>query len=80
MPELVEMLWSVVGPSGKPIVCGVYETAAGLEVRCHLVESVDALIRSERVTHLDIGRDVATAWRSAAIAKGFEPIDPKGGH
>jgi hypothetical protein len=72
--EFVEMQWRVVGPSGKPIVCGVYDTAAGLEVRCHLAESVDALIRSERATDIDIARDVAGAWKQAAIDKGFTEV------
>jgi hypothetical protein len=76
--DLVETFWRVVGPTGKPIVCGVYETEAGLEVRCHLVESVDALVRSERVPDLDIARDVAAAWKQAAIDKGFTEVD--GGH
>jgi hypothetical protein len=75
MPVLIEMFWRVVGPSGKPIVCGVYETSAGLEVRCHLSESIDALIRSERVTDIDIARDIATAWKQAAIEKGFTDLE-----
>jgi hypothetical protein len=41
-------------------------------VICHYSESIDALIRSERVTHIDIARDVASAWKQAAIDKGFE--------
>ena len=45
MPVLVEMLWRVVGPSGKPIACGVYRDAGGFEVRSHWAESVDALRR-----------------------------------
>jgi hypothetical protein len=36
MPVLIEMLWRVLGPSNKAIVCGIYRTAAGLEARCHL--------------------------------------------
>jgi hypothetical protein len=74
MPVLIEMLWQVVGPSGKPIVCGVYETSAGLEVRCHLVESIDALVRSERVGDIDIARDVSAAWKQAALDKGFTEL------
>jgi hypothetical protein len=74
VPLLVEMLWRVVGPSGKPIVCGVYETAAGLEVRNHYDESVDALIRSERAADINIARDIATSWRAAVIEKGFTEL------
>jgi hypothetical protein len=72
--DLVEMFWRIVGPSGKPIVCGIYETSAGLEVRCHLAESVDALVRSERVPDVDVARDVAAAWKYAAVAKGFSEV------
>jgi hypothetical protein len=72
--ELLEMLWRVVGPSGKAIVCGAYETAAGIEARCHYETSVDALIRSEHATSIDIARDVAAAWKQAAIEKGFTEL------
>jgi hypothetical protein len=51
--ELIEMLWRVVGPSGKTIVCGIYEGAAG---------------------RIDVARDMANAWRAAAIEKGFTDV------
>jgi hypothetical protein len=69
--DLVEMLWRVGGPSGKPIVCGIYRDAVGLQVICHYSESIEAMIRSERVSHIDIARDVAAAWKQAAIDQGF---------
>ncbi len=74
MPVLIEMLWRVLGPSNKPIVCGIYQDAAGLEVRCHYEESIDALIRSERAADIDIARDIADAWKQAVIAKGFTEL------
>jgi hypothetical protein len=37
-------------------------------------ESLDALIRSERTSHIDIARDIAEAWKLAAIEKGFQEI------
>ena len=49
-----QKLWHVVGPSNAPIVCNIYRDAAGLEVRCHWAESIDALIRSERAADVDI--------------------------
>jgi hypothetical protein len=73
--ELIEMLWRVVGPSGKTIVCGIYEGAAGrVEVRCHYAESFDSLIRSEVASDIDVARDMANAWRAAAIEKGFTDV------
>lgn len=30
---LIERCWLVVGPTNKPITCGIYRTAVGLEVR-----------------------------------------------
>jgi hypothetical protein len=74
MPVLVEMLWRVLGPSNKPIVCGIYRDGAGLEVRCHYEESIDALIRSERASHIDTARDLAEQWREATVAKGFTEL------
>jgi hypothetical protein len=73
--ELIEMLWRVVGPSGKEIVCGVYRVETGLEVRCHSAESIDTLIRSERATDIDIARDIAAAWKRVAMDKGFTSLD-----
>lgn len=78
MPVLVEQYWRVLGPSNKPIVCGIYRDAAGLELRGHYEESIDALIRSNRVLNIDIARDLAEQWRIAALEKGF--VEVKGGH
>jgi hypothetical protein len=72
--DLVETLWRLVGPSGKPIICCIYRNAVGLEVHCHYAESIEALIRSERVADLDTAHDVAEAWKQAAIDKGFTEI------
>jgi hypothetical protein len=63
------------GRSGKSIVCGLYETTVGLEVRCHLAESVDALVRSERAADIDIAHDIAAAWTRAAIEKGLKEVN-----
>jgi hypothetical protein len=62
----------MVGPSQHVIVCGIYEGAAGrFEVRCHYSESIDSLVRTEVASSIDIARDVAAAWKQAAIEKGF---------
>jgi hypothetical protein len=33
-PVLITQCWRLLGPSGKPITCGIYRTDAGIEVRC----------------------------------------------
>lgn len=66
------MRWRVVGPSAKPIVCGIYRTATGFEVRCHWEQSIDALIRSDLARNIDTARDKADEWGLAALEKGFE--------
>ena len=68
-PVLLTECWRLFGPSGKPIVCGIYRTDAGLEVRCGY--SDEDLIRSQFASHIDIAEDIAAAWRQAAIDKGF---------
>jgi len=73
-PELIETCWRIIGVSNRPIMCGVYRTAAYLEVYCHYGESTDALIRSERAADIDIARDIAAAWKEAAIDKGFQQL------
>jgi hypothetical protein len=51
-PVLITECWRLVGPSGKPIVCGIYKTDAGIEVRCGYSES--DLVRSQLASHVDI--------------------------
>lgn len=60
--------------SNRPLVCGIFETEAGLEVRCYYEDVVDDLQRSERATEIDIAHDIAEAWRHAVIEKGFSEV------
>jgi hypothetical protein len=69
------MRWRVIGPSAKPIVCGIYGTAAGVEVRCHWEQSIDALIRSELARDMDTAREIADEWKRAVIGKGFTEVE-----
>lgn len=64
----------MVGPSGKPIIGGIYRDAAGLEVRCHSTESVDALIRPERAADIYIAHHIAVVWKQATLEKGFTEL------
>lgn len=69
--DLLERCWTLHGPSGRPIVCGLYQTDVGLEVRVGY--SDEELVRSERVLDVARGRERAEQWRQAALAKGFQP-------
>jgi len=66
--ELLKVYWRMVGPSKKPITCGLYRTDAGLEVRAE--RSADDLLYSTlAATELD-GEARAAAWKEAVEAKG----------
>ena len=70
---LIETCWRLLGSSGKPIVCGIYRTAARtIEVRCGYSDA--DLVRSQYASHIDIAQDIAAAWKQAAIDKGFKEI------
>jgi hypothetical protein len=67
-PELVERCWRFVGPSQRVFECGVYRTAAGLEVRAGYGEL--ELIHSKMVASIDDGRELAAEWKQAVLDKG----------
>ena len=73
-PVLISECWRLLGPSGTPIVCAIYEHPHGVEVRCQY--SPEHLIRSELASHVDIAEDIAAAWKQAAIEKGFKGSPP----
>jgi len=39
--ELLHWFWRVVGPSGRPVRCGLFRTDAGLEVRADRGEDLN---------------------------------------
>ena len=51
------------------LTCGVFQTIAGLEVRCGY--SDDDLIRSQFARELETAREIAAGWKTAAELKGF---------
>jgi hypothetical protein len=65
--ELVEMQWRMKGPSRRVLECGIYRTDAGIEVRSGYGED---LLKSEVVLTVAKGRELATEWRDAVVAKG----------
>jgi hypothetical protein len=68
-------MWRVAGFRGTPAVCGIYRTAEGLEVHCYYGESVQSLVRSERAGNIDIARDIAAAWKCAALNNGLRDME-----
>ena len=74
--DLIEACWRVVGPSGKPIACGIYRSDAGVEVRAGY--SINDVVRSEFASEIGAAREIAEAWKLAALAKGFEAYTEQG--
>ncbi len=71
--ERVESCWYAQGPSGKTVTCGIYTTdAPGFEVRAGYTE--DDLLYSQRVSTIELARELAATWRQAAIDKGFDEL------
>ena len=48
--------------------CGIYQTDAGLETRAGYGED---LLRSQFATEIGKARELAGAWKIAALEKGF---------
>jgi hypothetical protein len=79
MPVLMERLWTIVGRSNTPIVCGLYRREdERIELICHWASSADALIRSKLVADVVRGKSLANEWLAATKDKGFTEV--KGGH
>jgi hypothetical protein len=51
--------------------CGIYQTDAGLETRAG---DGDDLLRSQYAALITTARELAAAWRMAAIEKGFSDV------
>ena len=66
---LIEESWKMTSPRGRVLTCGVFQTIAGLEVRCGY--SDDDLIRSQFARELETAREIAAGWKTAAGVKGY---------
>lgn len=66
--ELLEVCWRMLGPSQRVLECGIYRTAAGLEVRVGY--GVDDLLYSMHLPHLEAARVKAVVLRQAVVDKG----------
>jgi hypothetical protein len=69
----VETCWQLLGPSLRPLVCAIYRTDVGLEVR---VEYSDrSRLYTHRVAELFVARAAARQLRDSLNAKGvFQEI------
>ena len=54
----------------------VWPSLITIEVRCGY--SDEHLVRSQFAPHIDIAEDIATAWKQAAIEKGFTKVHAGG--
>lgn len=69
----IETCWAVVGPSRRPLVCGIYRTDVGLEVRVGYGER--ARLYSCAATEIGGARQAAAQLRDAMNADGvFEEL------
>jgi len=65
-------LFTVIGPSGRPLTCAAYDVETGLELR--LLYADDNVMRSELFggrDHEDRTAERADAWHLALIENGF---------
>jgi hypothetical protein len=68
-PTLLETCWRVKGKSGRTITCAIYETTAHyIELRAGY--SVDHIIRTQLVGHIEHGRLLAADWLNLILALG----------
>ena len=71
----IETCWAVVGPSRRPLVCGIYRTDVGLEVRVGYGDR--ARLYSCRAAGLGGARQTAAHLRDVLNARGvFEDYFP----
>lgn len=66
--DLLRLFWRMQAPSGKTLICGLYQMAGCLEVRCGYGD--DDLLRSQFAPDLNAADAVAEAWKATVIAKG----------
>ncbi len=62
----------MLGPSGKPLLCGIYQQSFGVELRAGYDE--DDVVRTQWALTIYEGRELAQQWRQASLAKGFSDV------
>jgi hypothetical protein len=69
----IETCWQLLGPSLRPLVCAIYRTDVGLEVRVEYGER--SRLYTHRVAELFVAREEAAQLRDSLNAKGvFQEI------
>jgi hypothetical protein len=74
--ELRATLFTVIGPSGRPLTCAAYDVETGLEVR--LFYGPDDVQRSQLFRgqlREDAAATIADQWRLALLQKGFAEVE-----
>ena len=72
--DLLRLFWRLQALSGKTLTCGLYQTAAGLEVRCDY--GADDLIRSQFTPDIARANATAEAWKTRALSRaGFVELN-----
>jgi hypothetical protein len=69
-------LFSVVGPTGRPLTCAAYEVETGLELR---LSYGDDVMRSQLFRGVDRDErlaETADSWHLALLQKGFIEHEP----
>lgn len=64
----IETCWAVVGPSRRPLVCGIYRTDVGLEIRVGYSDR--ARLYACRAAELGGARQTAAQLRDVMNANG----------
>src|SRR5687767_15969838 len=74
-PDLAESIfWRMQAPTGRLLLCGLYHTEAGLEVRAGYAG--DDPIWTEEVPSEEFGLALAASWKAVMLGKGgFVDLD-----
>ena len=75
-PTRLEPAWQAVSPTGKLLDCALYAGAMPGRVEVRAMYLPENLMRSELARDVVHARQIASAWREAALAKGFEELPP----
>jgi hypothetical protein len=70
MLQLLKICWQVIGPTGRPICCGIYvDDRPGVEVRVGY--TLSDIVKARRMADAETAERVAEQWRLTALADGF---------
>jgi hypothetical protein len=71
----IDLCWRMRAPTGRLLMCGLYQTADGLELRAGYAG--DDPMWAEAVPSKEAGVMIAAAWKEVVAGKGgFVDLDP----